>query len=73
MWLKYVSNNVWRDFSLSVLAFASVALKSSNCKFTAKNSFSDRAFYVTITDADIEGLKSLRTLFDKYLNHMMKF
>ena len=31
-------------------------------------------FYVIITDADLESLKSLRTLFDKYLDHMlMKF
>ena len=36
--------------------------------------FSDRAFYVTIADAEIRGLKSLHTLFDKYLDHMlMKF
>ena len=73
MWLQYVSNNVCRDFSLSASAFATVALRSSKCKFTEK-SFSDRTFYVTITDADIESLKSLRTLFNKYLDHMlMKF
>ena len=36
--------------------------------------FSDRSFYVTITDADIGSLKSLRTLFDKYLDHtLVKF
>ena len=33
--------------------------------------FSNRAFYVTITDADIESLNSLHTLFDKYLDHML--
>ena len=27
--------------------------------------------YVTITDAVIRSLKSLHTLFDKYLNHML--
>ena len=32
--------------------------------------FSDRAFYVRIADVDIEILKSLHTLFDKYLDHM---
>ena len=31
----------------------------------SKNWFSDRAFYVTIADADIGSLKSLHTLFDK--------
>ena len=35
------------------------------------SAFSDRTFYVTITDADIESLKSLHTLFDKYLDHML--
>ena len=42
-------------------------------KFTAycKNWFSDRAFYVTITDADIVSLKSLHILFDKYVDHML--
>ena len=36
-----------------------------------KNWFSNRAFYVTIDDADIGNLKSLHTLFDKYLDHML--
>ena len=47
-------------------ALATVARKSLN-----RNWFSDRAFYVTIADADIESLKSLHTLFDKYLEHML--
>ena len=36
-----------------------------------KNSFSDRIFYVTIFDIDNERQKSLHTLFDKYLDHML--
>ena len=32
---------------------------------------SDGTFYVTITDADIESLKSLHTLFDMYLDYML--
>ena len=36
-----------------------------------KNWFSDRAFYVTIAYTDIGSLKSLYTLFDKYLDHML--
>ena len=32
---------------------------------------SDQAFYVTIADADIGSLKSLHTLFDKYLEQML--
>ena len=31
----------------------------------------DQVFYVTIADTDIERLKSLHTLFDKYLDHML--
>ena len=45
-------------------ALATVARKSFNSKFTAKINFSDRAFYVTIADADIGSPKSLHTLFD---------
>ena len=30
-----------------------------------------RVFYITIADADIGSLKSLHTLFDKYLDHML--
>ena len=36
-----------------------------------KNWFSDWLFYVTIADADIGSLKSMHTLFDKYLDHML--
>ena len=42
-------------------------------KFYHKKWFSDRAFHVTITDADIGSFKSLKTLFDKYLDHMLVF
>ena len=36
-----------------------------------QNLISDRLFYVTIADADIGSLKSLHTLFDKYLDDML--
>ena len=36
-----------------------------------KNRFSDRSFYVTIADTDFGSLKSVHTLFDKYLDHML--
>ena len=49
-------------------ALATVARKSFNGKLTA---FSGWAVYVTIADADIGSLKSLHTLFDKYLDHML--
>ena len=41
---------------------ATVAQKSFNGKFTAKNDFSIGHFYVTIADADIGSLKPLHTL-----------
>ena len=49
-----------------------VKVRINKCveKIYCKNSFSDRTFYFTTIDADIESLKSLRTLFDKYLDHM---
>ena len=68
MWSKYVSNNVRRDFRVPVSAFATVARQSFNGKFTA---ILDHVFYVTITDTDIESITSLRTLFSKYLDHMV--
>ena len=36
-----------------------------------QNSVFDRVCYITIADADIGSLKSLHTLFDKYLDHML--
>ena len=32
---------------------------------------SDRVFYITIADADIGSLKSIHTLFGKYLDRML--
>ena len=57
--------------SAPVSAFATVAQNSKFTMFTAKIDFSDRAFCVTISDADIGSLKSLHTLIDKYLGHML--
>ena len=39
MYSKYVSNNVWSYFRLSVSVFATVARKIFNGKFTAKIDF----------------------------------
>ena len=52
-------------------AIATAVGKSFNGKFTSKIDFFDRVFYVTIADADIGSLKSLHTLFDKHLDHML--
>ena len=52
-------------------ALATVARKSFNGKFTAKIDFPIGHFMYTIADADIGSLKSLHTLFDNYLDHML--
>ena len=72
MWYKNFLRNVWRDFRLSMSALAMVAGKSFNSKFTAKIDFSIMYFILPISaDADIDSLKSLHTLFVKYLDHML--
>ena len=53
-------------------ALATVAGESFKVKIYSKKWLSDRVFYVTINDTDIESLKSLHTLFDRYLNHMLE-
>ena len=52
-------------------ALATAAGKSFDGKFTVKIDFSIGYFYIVIADADIESLKSLHTLFDKYFDHML--
>ena len=71
IWYKHFLRNIWRDFRLPMSVLATVARKSFNGKFTGKKWFSDLAFYVIIADADIWSLKSLHTLFDEYLDHML--
>ena len=51
-------------------ALATVAPKSFNGKFTAKIDFRSGILRYN-ADADIGSLKSLHTLFDKYLDHML--
>ena len=51
-------------------ALCSLLLLSCDVLY-CKNWFSDQVFNVTIADADIGSLKSLHTLFDKYLDHML--
>ena len=53
-------------------ALATVAEKSFTTNLMRKNDFP--IGYFIITDVDIESLKSLHILFDKYLDHLlMKF
>ena len=65
MWSKCLSNNAWRDFRLPMSA---LARKSLNGKFTALIfQFGIFCYH----EAGIESQKSLQTLFQKYLDHMM--
>ena len=66
-----VSNNVWIDFTLPLVAFETVARERFNGKFTAKIDFPIEHFMLPNTDAEIGSLKSFHTLFDTYLDHML--
>ena len=55
-----------KPFSVSI---CNGSTESCNDKFSAKIDFP--TFYVTITGTDIGSLKSLHTLFDRYLDHML--
>ena len=48
-------------------ALVTVGRKNFNVKFASKIVFCNRLFNVTIADAEIGSLKSLYTLFGKYL------
>ena len=66
--------NVWRDLRLPMSALATVARKSFNGKFTAKIDFQIGHFMLPSLMLTLKVCKSLHTLFDKYLDHMlMKF
>ena len=52
-------------------ALATVAGKSSNGKYTAKIYFPIGYFILPLLMLTLEVLKSLHTLFDKYLDHML--
>ena len=55
-----------------MLALATVVRKSFDGKFTVKIDFPIGYFYIVIADTDIGSLKSCHTLFDKYLDHMLR-
>ena len=73
MWSKYLSNNVWRDFRLPMSASAMVTwITRSENRFLQYLPL--KLFPATVANADIESLKSLHTLFSKYMDHtLVKF
>ena len=66
MCYKHFAGNVWRDFKTFSVSISKGSTEEFEWQIYRKN-----WFYVTIGDADIESLKSLHTLFDKYLDHML--
>ena len=75
MWYKHFLRNVRRDVRLSMSALATVARNRSDGKFTAKIDFrSGILCNHCTTDPDHVSLKSLHTLFGKYLDDtLVKF
>ena len=72
MWYKHILRNVWRDLRLSMSALATVAWKSVlNGKFTAKIDFPIGYIMLPLQMLTLKDKKSLHTLFDKYLDHML--
>ena len=71
MWYKHFLRNVWRDFRLPISVLATKAWKSFNGKSTAKNDFLIGYFMLPLLMLTLEGQKSLHTLFEKYLDHML--
>ena len=71
IWYNHFLRNAWRDFRLPMSAFAAVARKGFNGKFTAKINFLIELLKVPLLMLTLEVLKSLHRLFDKYLDHML--
>ena len=68
MWPKYLSNNVWRDMRLLMLA--SVMQHKMPDRIFAVD-LPSKLFRATIANADTGSLKSLHRLFDKHKDHML--
>ena len=74
MYGEISTSNVSISNDSMMSALATIAMKSSHGKFTAKIDFPIGYFMLTIADVDIDSKKSLYTLFDTYLDHtVVKF
>ena len=71
MWSKYLSNNEWRDLRLSMSASANDNIKYPIGKSIFAVNLPLKLSPTTAANADIGSLRSLHTLFDKYLDHML--
>ena len=62
---------LWRDFRLSMSALATVKGKNLTANLLQKLIYRSGILCYTVHDADIGSLKSLQTLFNNYLDHML--
>ena len=60
MWSKYLSNDVWRDFTISK---STLAIQQKLIFWSG--------ILCYVADADIRSLKSIHILLGKYLDHML--
>ena len=66
MWFKYLSNNVWSDFRLSMSASAMVLhIEYSIGKPIFGENLPLKLFRATVANADLKSLKSLHTFLKK--------
>ena len=63
MWYKHFFKECMERLKTSNVGISNGSTEEFQWQIYCKNWFSDRSFYVTIADADIESLKSLHTLF----------
>ena len=76
MWSKYVSNNVWRDFTLDFQCQHWVSISNGNIKCPiGKSIFAVnlplKLFRATVANADIKSLMSLHAFLQKCLHQML--
>ena len=74
IWYKHLFKECMERLQTSNVSISNCSteeLLSLRQIFGKNGFFLDQAFYVTIADADIGNLKSLHTLFVKYLEHML--
>ena len=71
MWSKYPSNNVWRDFRLAKVSISNGNIKCPIGKSIFAVNLPLKLFRTTVANADTRSQKSLYTLLDTYLGHML--
>ena len=74
MYSKYLPNKLWRDFRLPIVSISNGYIKYPIGKSIFAVNLPLKLSKATVANAEIGSLKSLHTLFDKYLDHkLVKF